>query len=218
MKSSYNDHQISSPLSPSYRPAHSNTSGRPPSRNSSHFHNTSSKDNGPSSPQCKTNKAPKLHLSSLPRFHPANYTSSNQNSLAPGEGNANAQHVQGSLSPGGHSRRTSSQNLSEAQRQLYLYQREVVSLSRNPKSPSSLKSVNSSPRWNPGSPRLKPLGSPGAITPLELEDGESDYFNATSGSVKNGEHDAKEGGHGEVKGHPSPLLRATPTRRADSTR
>jgi hypothetical protein len=49
--------------------------------------------------------------------------------------------------------------ISEAQKQLYAYQREVLSR------PNSWQSTS----VKPTSPRLAPCASPGAVTPLELE-------------------------------------------------
>lgn len=51
--------------------------------------------------------------------------------------------------------------LSDAQRQLFAYQREMVSAARA-QSPGKGE--------KPVSPRLAPLGSPGPVTPLELGD------------------------------------------------
>jgi len=69
--------------------------------------------------------------------------------------------------------------LSDAQKQLFAYQREVVSAARA-QSPGSGE--------KPVSPRLAPLGSPGPVTPLELE-GEEGYLFAgarTSGKDASG--------------------------------
>ncbi|KAK4556961.1 hypothetical protein LTR86_005942 [Recurvomyces mirabilis] len=93
-----------------------------------------------------------LKLSSLPRFHPANYPSASSSLQSTPHGPSS----NGPLSPRSHQR-----VLSDVQRQIYAYQRESVSTARA-SSPGA--------REKPNSPRLAPLGSPGLIvTPLELE-------------------------------------------------
>lgn len=54
---------------------------------------------------------------------------------------------------------------SEAQKQLYLYQRETL----------AAHAAFQSTKEKPDSPRLEPLGSPGPVTPLELE-GQEGYL------------------------------------------
>jgi hypothetical protein len=98
-----------------------------------------------------------LRLPSLPRFHPANFASSQSSSLAatPVTG---PNSPQGPLSPasGNHNRQH------EAQRQMYIYQQQLLAnTSRQVRGPSGAK---------PTSPRLAPMASPGAVTPWELED------------------------------------------------
>ena len=91
-------------------------------------------------------------LPNLPRFHPANFPSS-QSSLAVAP-SSSINSPQPPMSP-----RSQQRQISEAQKQLYAYQREVLSR------PVSWQST----LIKPASPRLAPCASPGAVTPLELE-------------------------------------------------
>jgi len=103
-----------------------------------------------------------LHLPGLPRYHPANYTSTNSSTL-----NTPASPLsspQPTMSP-----RQQQRQYSEPQKQLHHYQRELINLNRASVRSPSLNSLRS-PR--PMSPRLVPHGSPGPITPLELEERE----------------------------------------------
>lgn len=104
-----------------------------------------------------------LTLPSLPRFHPANFPS--QGSSPSNTPLSGPNSPQPPMSP-----RSQQKNYSEAQKQLYTYQRELL---------SSISRTNRSNSKKPASPRLIPVGSPGPITPLELE-GESggDYLTA----------------------------------------
>lgn len=70
--------------------------------------------------------------------------------------------------------------VSDAQKQLLMYQRETVSVARA-SSPAQIE--------KPLSPRLVPLGSPGPVTPLELE-AEEGYLAA--GARSRGGEDATE--------------------------
>lgn len=137
-------------------------------------------------PERGSRQAPPRHLA-LPRFHPANYPTSSpapSSSAAPStsfssftSSDAAALAPSGPLSP-----RTSNQlrQYSEAQRQLFLHHRELVNLNRTNASANS--SNLPSPGWRssrPASPHLRPMGSPGPITPLELEleaDRDDDYL------------------------------------------
>lgn len=137
-------------------------------------HNSSSRRQPPQS----SRQSP-LTLSNLPRFHPANFanyvhstTSSNSSSTTTSpESDLNS--PQEPVSP--RSARSTAQ-LSEAQRQLYLYHRELFNLNRSgsgASSPSGSGFTNS----RPVSPNLQPLASPGAVTPLELEQsGQADNY------------------------------------------
>lgn len=98
-----------------------------------------------------------LKLPSLPRFHPANFPSAHSSSQNTPDGTASPQPP---VSPRAHQRM-----YSDAQKQLFFNQREMLS--------ASIRSPNSASK--PTSPRLQPLGSPGPVTPLELE-GEEGYL------------------------------------------
>lgn len=69
--------------------------------------------------------------------------------------------------------RTHQKNISDAQKHLFVYQRELVAAARS-QSPSQID--------DPESPRLAPLGSPGPVTPLELE-GDDGYLVAGARSA-----------------------------------
>lgn len=161
MNSQFYDYR-SSPRSPTFRPQ---SRLHRPSTSTGITHNRQRSD-----PQ----RALHLQLPSLPRFHPANYNASNLGnsssnflSQAPSLVTSPAS---ASSSPQPSRPASSGSNfhasLSDAQKQLYHYQREMISLNRLSRSPS-IRS-HPSPR-EPGSPLLNPLGSPGPITPLELE-------------------------------------------------
>jgi hypothetical protein len=112
--------------------------------------------------QSSSGTAANLRLPSLPRFHPANFASSQGSSAAitPATG-VNSPH--GPLSP-----RTHQKQYSEVQRQMYLYQQQLVS--------NAARQVRA-PAAKPTSPRLDPLDSPGPVTPMELE-GADGYLTA----------------------------------------
>lgn len=100
--------------------------------------------------QLSSEKSPKLP--NLPRFHPANFPSSHSSlAVTPSSSMGSPQPP---MSP-----RAQQRQISEAQKQLYAYQREALSRSGSYQS-TSIK---------PASPRLQPAASPGAVTPLELE-------------------------------------------------
>ncbi|OCL06791.1 hypothetical protein AOQ84DRAFT_296346 [Glonium stellatum] len=111
--------------------------------------------------QSSTNSA-SLRLPSLPRFHPANFPSQHSTPATTPATGPNS--PQPPVSP-----RTQQKQYSEAQRQLYLYQRELIS--------SASRSGRGVPGQKPTSPRLIPMGSPGPVTPLELE-GQDGYLMA----------------------------------------
>lgn len=75
---------------------------------------------------------------------------------------------------------------SEAQKQLYLFQRETLAAHNTGFTPL---------RERPSSPRLEPLGSPGPVTPLELE--------GTEGYLMAGAHAAS---HGDVSSRSKDLV------------
>ena len=112
-----------------------------------------------------------LAIPTLPPFHPANYesrTPSPRNTTRP-------------FSP------TQGRQLSDAQRKLQRFQRDIViNASR-----ATGRTPAKSPMPRPTSPRLDPLGSPGPVTPLMLE-GQGDYFlagssTASASALKDGE-------------------------------
>ncbi|KAF2140635.1 uncharacterized protein K452DRAFT_230126 [Aplosporella prunicola CBS 121167] len=112
-----------------------------------------------------------LKLPSLPRFHPANFPS--QSSSAAQTPSTNPNSPQPPPSPYAQQRQ-----YSEAQRQLYLYQRELLATAARNMHASSTGGAT----VRPVSPRLNPLGSPGPVTPLELE-GQGDYLVAGARSA-----------------------------------
>jgi hypothetical protein len=104
-----------------------------------------------------------LRLPGLPRFHPANFPSSHSSMANTPASGVNS--PQPPMSP-----RAQQRYYSDAQRQLLSYKRETVAHRRTPSS------------QKPTSPRLMPLaGSPGPVTPLELE--ADNYLAAGSGSL-----------------------------------
>ncbi|KAF2648124.1 hypothetical protein K491DRAFT_613377 [Lophiostoma macrostomum CBS 122681] len=126
-----------------------------------------------------------LRLPSLPRFHPANFPSQNSSTAATPITGPNS--PQPPVSP-----RANQKQYSDAQRQMYLYQRELLAnAARQARGPSA----------KPTSPRLIPLGSPGPVTPLELEGAEG-YLTAGVNT-----HDAQA--------HVDKLIRDEARRRGD---
>lgn len=116
-----------------------------------------------------------LKLPGLPRFHPANFPSSQSSSVANTPGTApNSGHP----SPNPPVSPKAQQRLySEAQKQLYLYHRETLAAQAAVAAAAGANSSRpqSSRYERPLSPRLAPLGSPGPVTPLELE-GQEGYL------------------------------------------
>ncbi|KAI0590307.1 hypothetical protein Alg130_02364 [Pyrenophora tritici-repentis] len=115
-------------------------------------------------PRQSSNTGPAAHLRlpSLPRFHPANYASSQSSS------HANTPST-GPDSPYSPSSPRSTNRQYEVQRQMYLYQQQLLANTNR-------QHKGLGPR--PTSPRLEPLASPGAVTPLELEDEMGSYLTA----------------------------------------
>jgi hypothetical protein len=111
-----------------------------------------------------------MYLGNLPRFHPAVYQSPNT-SLNQPQSSAQ-QRTQGYLVSSGASR--------DALRQYRELVAASVSLSRNKSSTSSSEI---------SAPRLDPLGSPGPVTPLALEEAESYMALGSAG------HDDKVSSH-----------------------
>jgi hypothetical protein len=122
----------------------------------------------PQKSQYSASAAP-LHLSGLPRFHPATYgcsSSSNPSSLSttPGGSTPSNASTPRHGNPPPLSPRTQ-QRMFEAQRQLSHYQQHLISQYAS-------KDHNvSSMLVKPDSPKLSPTtASPGPVTPLELEE------------------------------------------------
>ena len=95
-----------------------------------------------------------LKLPTLPKYHPANFPPAHSIAVASPESNNSTPPQQ--ISPRQHQR-----VISDAQRQLFFYQREMMNAAVRSSTPPLLD--------NPVSPRLAPMGSPGPVTPLELE-------------------------------------------------
>ncbi len=125
----------------------------------------------------RASPAHNLRLSSLPRFHPANFPSSDSSS---------------STSPRTTSRPSSSQYshrpLSEAQFKLQQYQRDLIATAT--RSSHVASSPTTGPK--PNSPRLRPLGSPGPVTPMMLE-GQGDYLVAGAGGANSKASSVRDG-------------------------
>ncbi|GAM39452.1 hypothetical protein TCE0_034f11014 [Talaromyces pinophilus] len=128
---------------------------------------TMSHQSGPVSPKPAPKDSP-MYLGNLPRFHPAVYQSPNSTpnaSLSPSTSNHHPRSFGYRVASGG------SGSSREALRQYRELVAASVSLSRNA-SDSSDAGISA--------PRLDPLGSPGPVTPLALEEAES-YLSARSG-------------------------------------
>ncbi|KAF2262847.1 hypothetical protein CC78DRAFT_582173 [Lojkania enalia] len=123
--------------------------------------------------QSSSGTAASLRLPSLPRFHPANFPSS-QDSSAAATPRTGPNSPQPPLSP-----HTYHKQYAEAQRQMYLYQRELMA--------TTTARQNRSQNAKPTSPRLIPMGSPGPVTPLELETAEG-YLTAGVSSADAASH------------------------------
>lgn len=96
-----------------------------------------------------------LHLTSLPRFHPANYQLAEPGPTA-------TLRVPRSSNP--------QRQGSDVSQQLHQYRRDLVDSAT-----MSARSLLSPKLSKPSPPRLHPLGSPGPVTPLMLE-GQDDYL------------------------------------------
>jgi len=135
-----------SPLSPRYENTRFDTI-QPPSPRSVHTRQ------GNSTRRANTHS---LKLPSLPRFHPANFPSAHSSVQSTPDGNTSPQ---APVSPRAHQRM-----YSDAQKQLLMHQRETIAAAQRDGSPGR--------DGKPNSPRLAPLGSPGPVTPLMLEQDE----------------------------------------------
>ncbi|KAL1960587.1 hypothetical protein VTO42DRAFT_7166 [Malbranchea cinnamomea] len=142
-----------------------------------------------SSRQRKHRPTPSFHLDNLPRFHPAVYQSAVNTSST---GNHSGTAAQSAASSTQH-RSSQPQHYrlpSDAVRQ---YRDFVCGISRTP----STSSTSSTTFTNPAKPRLDPLGSPGPVTPLALEEDEQGGYLATG--LLNKSH-AVDGSSGSVTG------------------
>ncbi|KAF2173197.1 hypothetical protein M409DRAFT_17142 [Zasmidium cellare ATCC 36951] len=147
-----------SPLSPGFKQSAHFDTLQPPQQRPMHSRTSSSKQRRP-----PTNS---LKLPSLPRFHPANFPSAHSSVQSTPDGTTSPQPP---VSPRAHQRM-----YSDVQKQLYFNQRELLS-----------RGTSSNSTGKPISPRLQPLGSPGPVTPLELE-GEEEYLLAGARKSANG--------------------------------
>ncbi|KAI5369865.1 hypothetical protein Slin15195_G007430 [Septoria linicola] len=149
-----------SPLSPGHKQAGHFDSLQPPQQRSMHPRANSSQHQVQQQRRSPNNP---LRLPSLPRFHPANFPSGQSSAQSTPDGNSHVSSPQPPISPRAYQRM-----YSEAQKQLYFHQRDFLTASAG----------------KPTSPRLQPLGSPGPVTPLELE-GDEGYLIAGARSVNN---------------------------------
>lgn len=119
-----------------------------------------------------------LKLPTLPRYHPANFPSYHSSAQTTPDASSTANSPNAPVSPrgaGSHQR-----VVSDAQKHLLAYQREMISRAQSPGGMDK-----------PTSPRLEPLGSPGPVTPLELE-GDGGYLMAGSRYAEEGEKGRQE--------------------------
>lgn len=110
-----------------------------------------------------------LQLPALPRYHPSNYerASPSPSLSSNATSRPSATYRSSARSPQLHQRQ-----LSDAQYKLQRYQRDVITTAtRQPRPVASSTSGISKPL----SPRLNPLGSPGPVTPMMLEE-QTDYL------------------------------------------
>lgn len=136
------------------RPSSSPAPSSQPSKHRYHPAMANSARRGSARPLNPRSASSGLKLPSLPRFHPANFSS--QNSSFAATPTSSGSSPQPPMSP-----RSQQRQYSEAQKQLYAYQRELLA--------NAGKLPTKAPAAKPVSPRLLPAGSPGPVTPLELE-------------------------------------------------
>ncbi|KAI9701375.1 MAG: hypothetical protein M1820_006466 [Bogoriella megaspora] len=101
-----------------------------------------------------------LRLPSLPRFHPANFPSS-QHVSAGSTPSTGVNGLQPPVSP-----RQNHRQYSDVQKQLYAYQKDIIATAMRTSQATTPNGLSN----KPDSPRLEPLGSPGPVTPLMLEE------------------------------------------------
>lgn len=146
-------HMMPSPRSsPAIRPTTPLSPRYEPSRFEALLQATSSRGmQGHSSNTGRRKTAQSLRLPSLPRFHPANFPSAHSSMQNTPD---SMDSVHGPLSP-----RTHQRMYSDAQKHLFMYHSQSIAAAR----------AASPLQEKPTSPRLAPLGSPGPVTPFELE-------------------------------------------------
>ncbi|KAI4132331.1 MAG: hypothetical protein LQ347_002638 [Umbilicaria vellea] len=110
-----------------------------------------------------------LQLPALPRYHPSNYERATTSpSLSTNvTSRPSATYRSSARSPQPHQRQ-----LSDAQYKLHQYQRDVITTATRQSRPAA---SSTSGITKPVSPRLNPLGSPGPVTPMMLEE-QTDYL------------------------------------------
>lgn len=133
----------------------------------------------PPSSSSNSRKKPKtrLNLNSLPRFsQPPSHSSQSHLSVAM------SSHYQYTVQPGyqysQHSYAQQQANYLSAQQQLQIHQRDLIQQATRGTLPSHI--------LFPSSPRLIPMGSPGPVTPLTLEEAQGGYFFTGSPSNPSG--------------------------------
>ncbi|KAI8627049.1 hypothetical protein F5Y19DRAFT_477939 [Xylariaceae sp. FL1651] len=116
-----------------------------------------------------------------------------------------------------------SRNESEAKRRLQQYQRDMIAQATlalhggnvNQATLSSLRSLGFSNMAKPSKPRLAPLGSPGPVTPMELEGSDDGYLGARGVADAQAEEIARairaEGEQKRREGATSPVVDLGPT-------
>lgn len=115
-----------------------------------------------------------LQLPALPRYHPSNYERATPSpSLSSNTSRPSTTYRSSARSPQPHQRQ-----LSDAQYKLHQYQRDIITTATRQSRPTA-PSTNGTTR--PVSPRLNPLGSPGPVTPMMLEE-QTDYLLAGAAS------------------------------------
>ncbi|KAF8467262.1 hypothetical protein BDZ91DRAFT_723699 [Kalaharituber pfeilii] len=143
--------------------------------------NTSATAPPPSSSSSRKKAKNRLTLSSLPRF-PQPPSHSSQASMSTGLSSPLNSHYQYTTQHphqyGLHASQYSQQNYLTAQQQLQLHQKDLIQQATRGSLPSHL--------LFPTSPRLIPIGSPGPVTPLTLEESQGGYLFAGSASSSSG--------------------------------
>ncbi|SLM36085.1 hypothetical protein LPUS_05512 [Lasallia pustulata] len=121
-----------------------------------------------------------LQLPVLPRYHPSNYERATPSpSVSSNASRPSITYRSSARSPQPHQRQ-----LSDAQYKLHQYQRDIITTAT--RQPRPARTPTNGPT-KPVSPRLNPLGSPGPVTPMMLEE-QTDYLlaGAESGGLSPG--------------------------------